>query len=112
MARSRHWCYVQDMKALALLTALAFVGLTLPAMADCKCRANGRVFSHGQVVCLKLPTGTQLARCGMVLNNSSWKKIQDGCPEAALDGNAISLPVAHEDTDTHPHEPVLEEPRG
>jgi hypothetical protein len=25
----------------------------------------------------------EIARCGKELNNSSWKKIQDGCPSAA-----------------------------
>jgi hypothetical protein len=52
-------------------------------MADCQCRANGRSFEQGQVACLKLPNGVQLARCGKELNNSSWKKLQDGCPSAA-----------------------------
>src|SRR5262245_10316589 len=54
-----------------------------PAIADCQCRANGRSFEQGQVACLKLPNGAQLARCGKELNNSSWKKVQDGCPSAA-----------------------------
>jgi hypothetical protein len=54
-----------------------------PAMANCQCRANGREFEQGQVACLRLPDGAQLARCGKELNNSSWKKVQDGCPSAA-----------------------------
>lgn len=52
------------------------------AFADCQCLANGRRYHHGEVACLILPNGSQLARCDMVLNNSSWKKIRDGCPEA------------------------------
>lgn len=55
-----------------------------PARTDCKCLANGRIFHHGEIACLQLPSGPELARCGMVLNNSSWKKIQDGCPEATV----------------------------
>lgn len=43
------------------------------------CHANGLVFGQGQVVCLDIPCAPQLARCGMVLNNSAWIKIQDGC---------------------------------
>jgi hypothetical protein len=43
------------------------------------CHANGLVFGQGQVVCLEIPCAPQLARCGMVLNNSAWIKIQDGC---------------------------------
>ncbi len=47
---------------------------------DCQCKAAGKEFKQGDVVCLSLPTGQQLARCSMVLNNSSWEKLQDGCP--------------------------------
>ena len=53
------------------------------ALANCQCRANGKLFEQGQVACLKLPAGAELARCGKELNNSSWKKMQDGCPSAA-----------------------------
>lgn len=74
------------MKALigsCLITLAALAASQVPAAADCQCRANGRQFQQGQLACLKLPDGTQLARCGMELNNSSWKKVQDGCPSAA-----------------------------
>ncbi|MGO4831851.1 hypothetical protein AB4144_06070 [Rhizobiaceae sp. 2RAB30] len=64
---------------LAFAMLVASQGL---AFADCQCFANGRRYHHGEIACLKLPNGDQLARCDMVLNNSSWKKIQDGCPEA------------------------------
>jgi hypothetical protein len=53
-----------------------------PANADCQCVANGSTFEQGQLACLKLPDGAQLARCGKELNNSSWKKVRDGCPSA------------------------------
>ncbi len=52
------------------------------AFAECLCRANGRTYEQGQIACLALTGEKQLARCEMVLNNSSWKKIQNGCPEA------------------------------
>jgi hypothetical protein len=71
------------------MKAAMAIGLFFPAllwasaaMADCKCMANGRVFHHGEIACLRLPSGPQLAQCGMVLNNSSWIKLQDGCPLA------------------------------
>jgi len=66
---------------------------TPPAMADCKCMANGRVFHHGEIACLRLPSGPQLAQCGMVLNNSSWIKLQDGCPVAETSGNVSADPT-------------------
>ena len=43
------------------------------------CQANGQVFEQGETACLDIPCAPQLARCGMVLNNSAWIKIQDGC---------------------------------
>jgi hypothetical protein len=71
------------------MKAAMAIGLFFPAflwtpqvMADCKCVANGRAFHHGEIACLRLPSGPQLAQCGMVLNNSSWIKLQDGCPLA------------------------------
>jgi hypothetical protein len=67
-------------------------------MADCKCIANGRTFHHGEIACLRLPSGPQLAQCGMVLNNSSWIKIQDGCPLAETGKNVPAgsvMPAPH-----------------
>lgn len=45
------------------------------------CVANGREYAQGETACIALPCQTPyLARCGHVLNNSSWKKIADTCP--------------------------------
>lgn len=68
--------------AAGLFAAAMLVASQGAAFADCQCLANGRTYRHGEIACLKLPNGSQLARCDMVLNNSSWKKISDGCPEA------------------------------
>jgi len=70
------------------------------AVADCQCLANGRKYHHGEIACLKLPNGSHLARCDMVLNNSAWMKISDGCPEASAapfpspEGKAARRPEA------------------
>ncbi|MGX7872262.1 hypothetical protein ACVDG5_004815 [Mesorhizobium sp. ORM6] len=70
---------------------LVFAALAAtPSRADCQCRANGHIFHHGEFTCLQLPSGPELAQCDMVLNISSWKKIQTGCPEATA---PISLPA-------------------
>jgi len=68
-----------------LLIAAMTVGAAAqtPVAAGPTCNANGLVFGQGQVVCLDIPCAPQLARCGMVLNNSAWIKIQDGCVVAA-----------------------------
>ncbi|MFU0503749.1 hypothetical protein [Pseudaminobacter sp. NGMCC 1.201702] len=69
--------------ASSCLLAIAMLASShIAAVADCQCLANGRKYHHGEVACLKLPTGDQLARCDMVLNNSAWKKVSDGCPQA------------------------------
>lgn len=60
-----------------------------PAAAGPTCHANGLVFGQGQVVCLDIPCAPQLARCGMVLNNSAWIKIQDGCVVSSRPGSTL-----------------------
>ena len=67
---------------MSVATAL-LAGATSPATADCTCRGPGVVAHHGQTVCLRTPSGLRLARCEMVLNNSSWTFLPDPCPEAS-----------------------------
>ena len=59
-----------------------FAGLASPALAKegCTCRGNGQEYEQGQVACIR----GKLARCTMNLNNSSWKIIEDLCPESSL----------------------------
>lgn len=49
------------------------------ARGDCICRAQGRAYAVGQTVCLNTATGSRLATCGMVLNNTAWLFSQDAC---------------------------------
>jgi len=58
---------------------------------NCTCRANGQDYNEGQIICIRLPSGAQLSRCERVLNNTSWKKMGDGCPSASLSQPAINL---------------------
>ncbi|WP_293858870.1 hypothetical protein [uncultured Alsobacter sp.] len=53
-----------------------------PQLPPCTCRANGQDFQMGEVACLRTSQGARLARCVMVLNNSSWETIQQSCPSA------------------------------
>lgn len=71
------------MKRPAAVLALAVVGCVpslSPALADCMCSANGTRYELGAVVCVNTSSGSWLGRCGKVLNNTSWKKLADGCP--------------------------------
>jgi hypothetical protein len=53
------------------------------ALAEQECLANGKSYQVGQVACLTIAEKSQLARCGMVLNNTSWTKVGDICPDNA-----------------------------
>ena len=78
-----------------LLISFSLVGLVAafasPALADCQCVAAGKKYGLGEVACLKLPNGNRLARCGMVLNNSSWTPLQEACPYAMTE----TAPISH-----------------
>ena len=52
---------------------------------DCKCVTKGERVDLGTVICLEVsPSVRYLARCERVLNNTSWRKLGDGCPSAGL----------------------------
>ncbi|NJR14089.1 MAG: hypothetical protein HC779_07980 [Phyllobacteriaceae bacterium] len=46
--------------------------------------ADGKIFIEGDIVCLRMPQGLQMVRCSKVQNVTSWRKVQDGCPQASL----------------------------
>ncbi len=55
-----------------------------PPLPPCTCRADGRVFQLGETTCLRTPQGPRLARCVMVINNTSWAPEAASCPAASL----------------------------
>ncbi len=65
-----------------LVVAIVSAFAAVPARADCTCRANGQDYPEGQLACIRLSSGSYVARCGKVLNNTSWIKVSDGCPQA------------------------------
>lgn len=71
-----------------LLIALAIVA-ALPGMAgaagpngECTCRYKGEDVVEGQTACISTAKGPTLARCERVLNNTSWKFLDQPCPTA------------------------------
>jgi hypothetical protein len=87
----------------ARLKRLTFGGIALAATAvfaaapsaahNCKCRHAGQSYELGQIVCIR----GKVARCEMVLNNSSWNMLADTCPESAAPRTLLaqlSPPVA------------------
>lgn len=52
---------------------------------DCECLGNGKRVKEGSVICLQIGSSQRyLARCERNLNNTSWKKITDGCPVSQM----------------------------
>ncbi len=65
-------------------TILAFPGSAFATgpNGECTCRYQGGDVIEGQTACIRTATGTTLARCEMVLNNTSWKMLNQPCPSA------------------------------
>ena len=76
--------------ALCAVCAMAFAA---PALAAPTCLANGKSYGVGEQACLVLASGSHLARCDMVLNNTSWTKIGDQCSAIAPDSQPTSSPA-------------------
>ncbi len=59
---------------------------SLPAFAGadkpCTCRFKGGEVEQGQTACIKTAKGTSMARCDMVLNNTSWTILNQACPSS------------------------------
>jgi hypothetical protein len=65
--------------AASLLVGAAGAHTTHP----CPCRYAGGVAPPGAVVCIEVDGKRSLARCEMVLNNSSWRFLDRPCPIAS-----------------------------
>ncbi len=63
--------------ALALLATAAAPHAA--AAHTCTCKYKGGDAKQGETACIKTTTGNTLARCEMVLNNSSWTVLNQPC---------------------------------
>ena len=52
------------------------------AAMECFCRAQGRMFAEGEMVCLKTAQGNRMARCEMITNVMSWGVTETPCPQS------------------------------
>lgn len=67
-----------------LLAAISVAAPNAWAGEECECVGNGKRIKEGGVICLQIGSSDRyLARCERNLNNTSWKKISDGCPTAS-----------------------------
>ena len=73
------------LRLLIALAALAASSAPLVAANgfDCRCIYQSKYFEQGETVCIRAYGTARLARCDMVLNNSSWTFLADECPQAA-----------------------------
>jgi len=54
-----------------------------PAKPPCECRAlDGNKLGLGAKMCVKRGDQLVTMQCRLVLNNTAWKKVQDGCDVA------------------------------
>jgi hypothetical protein len=81
------------MRRILLLGLLAV--LSPPALAEgeqgCRCVYDGGEVTQGQTACIRTAQGFMLARCEMVLNNTSWKFLGKPC-EALESAVAVTPP--------------------
>ena len=75
---------VRPVASVLISSIVATCGYASSALAagaiPCTCRYEGRDMPEGAVVCIDLASGTYLARCGKVANNTAWIRLRDGCP--------------------------------
>ena len=50
----------------------------------CRCRFRGNAYRLGDTVCMSTPLGVQLARCDLLLNNTSWVPMGVPCTMSLL----------------------------
>jgi len=63
-----------------LLAFLATVATSVAASAHtCTCKYQGGDAKQGETACIRTAKGKSLARCDMVLNNSSWTILDEPC---------------------------------
>jgi hypothetical protein len=75
-------------------SAMASAMAAWPALAAPESLANGKSFQLGQSACLKVAGKDHLARCEMVLNNTSWTKVEDTCPENGVPPHSGTEPIS------------------
>jgi len=78
----------------------------MPVLAAPQCLANGKSVQVGQTACLTLAGQGHLARCDIVLNNTSWTKLGTGCPENARAPHVPATPISTQAPSPVPAEPT------
>jgi hypothetical protein len=81
----KHALFRQFALGIGFLAVALFCVPPASAGQDCECLGNGKRIKQGGVICLQIGSSQRyLARCERNLNNTSWKKISDGCPVSQM----------------------------
>ncbi|MEM8688754.1 MAG: hypothetical protein AAGF81_15585 [Pseudomonadota bacterium] len=59
---------------------LAAMSASVLAGPKCTCRYQGENYNIGEVACIL----GELKQCEMTLNNTSWRTLSEGCPQAQV----------------------------
>ena len=92
--------------------ALCSIGCALamaaaaPSFAAEACLANRKSYEVGQVACLTVADQSHMARCDLVLNNTSWTKIGDACPDNTMKPHLHVTPISTRAPSMVPTEPT------
>jgi hypothetical protein len=62
-----------------VLCLLATASAAAGEKSRCTCKYDGGDVKQGDTACIKTSKGKSLARCEMVLNNTSWKLLDQPC---------------------------------
>ena len=81
--------------AIAFISVLA---LTSASYAEfngkpCQCRSKEGKVDEGTVMCMSTSSGERLMRCEMVLNNTAWVPIANGCAVGSVTFDEIVQPA-------------------
>lgn len=60
----------------------------------CRCRAGGRDYRVGELVCMSTHVGTVLTRCDLEHNNTSWIPTPTPCEISGTGGRLAANPTA------------------
>lgn len=73
------------------LPALSFKGWDgpLPKKPPCECRSKQGKVGLGTKMCMRQGERMVTMECTLVLNNTAWRRVQDGCDVAALDASTL-----------------------
>jgi hypothetical protein len=99
-------CYGRKMKT-AFMTITMIVALTNPASAaqslkgwsgpkpktPCLCRHSEGKAKLGETICRRIGGQFVTLRCELVLNNTSWRQISEGCDTASLPQSKSNTPI-------------------